>query len=268
MRKQIASTLLVGLLILSLTGCNMVSDLLSKKPAPTPAPLPTPSIAPTPVPTPVPTPPPTPAPTPSPTPTPTPTPAPTPEPTPAPTPVPTPSAPAPEIIKNPTGETQYSGSSALFIANANPYTSVVWTAISPDGSEYDMEGFRNAFPGCTVNGETTGSLSIGNLRPEMTGWSFYCTFLNQGTPAYTNVVGLKVLAGAAPAQNNMPNMNGEYVACPICGNAIAVNTAVCPYCNVFVNGDVGDAAYTGGGEIADVPENHNSNVSYADSFQS
>ena len=131
-----------------------------------------------------------------------------------------------------------------------------------------MEGFRNAFPGCTVNGETTGSLSIGNLRPEMTGWSFYCTFLNQGTPAYTNVVGLKVLAGAAPAQNNMPNMNVEYVACPICGNAIAVNTAVCPYCNVFVNGDVGDAAYIGGGENADVPENHNSNVSYADSFQS
>jgi hypothetical protein len=125
---------------------------------------------------------------PEPTPEPTPIPEPTPEPTPAPTPVPTPSAPAPEIIKNPTGETQYSGSSALFIANANPYTSVVWTAISPDGSEYDMEGFRNAFPGCTVNGETTGSLSIGNLRQEMTGWSFYCTFLNEGTPANTNVV--------------------------------------------------------------------------------
>ena len=131
-----------------------------------------------------------------------------------------------------------------------------------------MEGFRNAFPGCTVNGETTGSLSIGNLRQEMSGWSFYCTFLNEGTPAYTNVVGLKVLAGSAPAQNNAMNPNVEYVACPICGNAIAVNTAVCPYCDVFVNGDVGGAANPGGGETEAPTVNQNSNVSYADSFQS
>ena len=154
--------------------------------------------------------------------------------------MPTPSAPAPAISKNPTNETHYAGDSALFIANANPYTSVSWTAVSPDGTEYDMDGFRNAFPGSTVSGETTGSLTIGNLRQEMSGWNFYCVFSNQGTPARSGSASLNVLAGVRT--QNQPQAI-TYVTCPICGNQVASNTAVCPYCNEYINSGTEDYYY-------------------------
>ena len=239
MKKRIFCVLFAALLMLSLSACNvpLPGFLGGNKPAPTPEPLPTPTYAPTPIPTPVPTPVPTLVPTPIPTPIPTPmataTPAPTPAPTP--TPVPTPAAPAPVISKQPTGESHYIGDSALFIANADTWTSVTWTAVSPNGMEGDMDMFRTAFPGCVVSGDTTGSLTIGNISEGMTGYSFYCTFYNYGASTRTNSATLRVLGAKAVTQNNANGTVVAYTTCPICGSTIPNNTAVCPNCGEYIN---------------------------------
>lgn len=233
MRKRIFCILLAVLMMLALTACDKLPNFLGgNKPAPTPEPLPSPTFAPTPVPTPMPTPAPTPIPTPTPTPIPVATPSPTPVPTP--TPAPTPVAPAPVITKQPTGESHYNGDSALFIANADTWTSVGWTAVAPDGTEVDMDSFRSAFPGCVIAGDTTGSLTVGNLQPGMTGWSFYCTFFNYGASTSTNAAPLKVLGAKA-----VTNTGGQtYVSCPICGSTIPANTTVCPNCGEFINDNI------------------------------
>lgn len=248
MRKRIFCILFSVLLMLSLAACEMpdfVPDFLGgNKAAPTPEPLPSPTYAPTPVPTPAPTPVPTP--TPAPTPTPTPAPVATPTPAPTPTPVPTPAAPAPVISKQPTGETHYNNESALFIANANTWTSITWTAVAPDGTETDMDTFRSAFPGCAVSGDTTGSLKISGLNQNMTGWSFYCTFYNYGAAASTNAAPLKVL-GPAAVQANTNNVAAT-VSCPICGSTIPASSAVCPVCGEYIN-ENGGTGNTGGMEV-------------------
>ncbi len=223
MRKRIISIGLAALMIASFAAC----DILPKKADPTPEPLPSATAVPTPVMTPVPTP----VPTPTPTPTPKPTPTPTPTPAPTPTPVPTPTAPAPVITKNPTNETHYVGTSALFIANADIWTSIGWTAVAPDGSEYDMDGFVSFFPTCTIVGADTGSLEIRNITQEMTGWSFYCTYYNYGSSSSTNRASLKVLAGVQTQQTTAIT----YVNCPICGNAVSSSTTVCPFCGEYIN---------------------------------
>lgn len=108
-------------------------------------------------------------------------------------PIATPSAPVPVISKQPTSETHYIGESALFIADANTWTSSAWTAVAPDGTETDMDTFRATFPNCTVSGDTTTSLKISGLSQNMTGWSFYCTLYNFGSATTTDVASLKVL---------------------------------------------------------------------------
>ena len=95
-----------------------------------------------------------------------------------------------------------------------------------------MDNFRNAFPSAVVSGETSGSLTIGNLSQDMTGWSFYCVFSNQGTPARTNSASVNVLAGVR-TQNQTPAIT--YVTCPICGNQVSSATAVCPFCGEYIN---------------------------------
>ena len=164
-------------------------------------------------------------------------------------------APAPVISKQPTGESHYIGDSALFIANADTWTSITWTAVAPNGMEGDMDMFRSAFPGCTVTGDTTGSLKIGNISEGMTGYSFYCTFHNYGASSRTNSATLRVLG--AKAQTNTAN-NGAavaYTTCPICGSTIAANTAVCPNCGEYINSGAANSFFyldeSGSGIYAD-----------------
>lgn len=252
MKKRIISLMLAALLMLSLTACNTadlnidaiknlnidaIKNLIGNKTAPTPAPeTPMPTLEPTmtPIPTPVPTPAPTPVPTPSPTPTPAPTPKPTPAPTP--TPVPTPMAPAPVIIKQPTSESHYAPDSAMFIADANGYTSVHWTAVTPGGEDMDMQTFRNTFPNCATVGDNTGTLTIRNISMEMNNWCFYCTFDNQGTTVDTNPVALHVLGAKAQTPTQTQTYQTvTYVNCPICDSSIPSNAAVCPVCGTYVN---------------------------------
>ena len=250
MKKRILSMLLAVLLMLTLTACNGVNldtiknlnidairNLIGNKTAPTPAPAtPMPTLAPTLTPMPTPVPAPTLVPTPAPTPSPTPTPAPTPTPEPTPTPTPVPMGPPPVITKQPTGETHYVGDSCMYIANANGFTSAHWTAVTPTGEDMDMQTFRNTFPNCSTVGDNTGTLTINNISMEMNGWSFYCTFDNMGATTDTNAVGLHVLgAKAQTATQTQTVQTAAYVSCPICGNSIPSNAAVCPVCGEFIN---------------------------------
>jgi hypothetical protein len=139
-------------------------------------------------------------------------------------------APAPVISKQPTGESHYIGDSALFIANADTWTSITWTAVAPNGMEGDMDMFRSAFPGCTVTGDTTGSLTIGNISEGMTGYSFYCTFYNYGASSRTNSATLRVLGAKAVTNNANNGAAVAYTTCPICGSTIPTSTVICPNC--------------------------------------
>ena len=140
------------------------------------------------------------------------------------------------ITKQPTGETHYNGESALFIANADTWTSISWTAVSPDGTELDMDAFRGAFPGCTIAGDTTGSLTVGGLNAGMTGWSFYCTFYNYGATARTNAAPLRVLGPAAQVNTNAVAVK----TCMVCGSAMPAAASVCPNCGTYVDDGTGN----------------------------
>ena len=175
---------------------------------------------------------------------PTPSAEPTPTPTPAPTPEPTPMAPAPVIYKQPTGESHYIGESALFIANADAFTAVSWTAVAPNGMEMDMQTFRNTFPNSSTVGDTTGSLTINNINMDMNGWTFYCTFDNMGSTTSTNSVALRVLGPKAQTPNQnviVPPVTN--ISCPICGSTVASNVAICPVCGEYINSDGIDYSY-------------------------
>ena len=215
MKKRILSMLLAALLMLSLSACNGVNIdaikelIASRTTIPTPAPAtPIPTLEPviTPEPTPMPAPIPTIVPTPVPTPIPTPSPTPVPTPEPTPTPEPPPMAPPPMITKQPTGESHYIGDSAMFIANANSYTAVYWTAVTPTGEDMDMQTFRNTFPNCSTVGDNTGTLTINNINMDMNGWP-----------------------------TNQTYQADSYVSCPICGSSIPANAAVCPVCGEYIN---------------------------------
>lgn len=245
MKKRSICILLAALMALSLTGC------LGNRPAPTPEPLPSMTLPPVPdpTPTPAPTPSPTPTPTATPAPTPTPTPEPTPEPEPEPTPVPGPTAPAPVISKQPYGESQYTGASATFIADAAPYTNVGWRAVTPEGDDVSMATFQSNFPEASVSDIFNSTLTIGNLTQGMNGWSFYCVFGNSGTLVTTNRAALKILGNAAqpqvqPQQNPTLEQFAQLessaatVSCPICGETIPAASAVCPVCGEYINDQV------------------------------
>ena len=70
------------------------------------------------------------------------------------------------------------GESAVFVTQAENWTTLKWTAVSPSGREIDIKTFRETFPGSTVTGENETTLTITNLNLDMSGWSFYCTFEN------------------------------------------------------------------------------------------
>ena len=215
--------MLLAVMALSLAGC-----LPGSRPAPTPEPEPIVTLPPTPAPTP------------------TPTPAPEAEPEAEPDPEPpvmpaAPAGPAPVISKQPFGESQYIGSSATFIANADSYTDVGWRAVTPDGQDVSMETFQNAFPDAAVSNVFSNTLTIGNVSQEMNGWSFYCVFGNKGTLVITNRAELKILGRAAyvPPQAQDGETDAQntvaIIGCPVCGEAIPANTRVCPHCLTFIN---------------------------------
>lgn len=136
-----------------------------------------------------------------------------PTPTPAPSASPVPSAtPQPIylwITKNPTNEYRQLSQTAYFVANATAWTSLSWTFVSPDGSTYTANDFRNIFRYCTLGGEYSTSLSIGNCTMDMHGWGVYCTFYYNDQTASTNTAYLYMSLPPQPTRTPKPT-GGTY----------------------------------------------------------
>ena len=119
----------------------------------------------------------------------------------APAPAPTP-APAATvyltITKNPTNENRKQGETAYFVSCANAYESLTWTFVSPDGGEYSTQSFAYMFADAPVSGQSSTTLSIGNVAPDMSGWGAYCTFYYKGQTARTTTAYLSVAAKQSP----------------------------------------------------------------------
>ena len=129
------------------------------------------------------------------------TPVPTPLPTPAPTPVPTQAPNLVRITKSPTSETVEEGGSAMFIAYAENYDSIVWITVSPDKqTSYEIGDARRQFGNLGISGQGTSTLSLSNIPYEMNGWRIQAYFTGNGGPLYTAGAYLTVIpAGGGPA---------------------------------------------------------------------
>ena len=130
--------------------------------------------------------------------------------TPAPTATPQPTPTYLMITKNPTNEAgKKVGSTALFVANANAFTGLSWTLVSPNGGEYTPAQFAQMYPGSTVSGENSTTLSIANVSFEMGGWGTYCTFYYNGQTARTNTAYLYVSLTPSPTPTPKPSSHTE-----------------------------------------------------------
>ena len=263
MWRRVRCILLALLTILTLSACKRKeqpsaatptpeSSVSSAKPQPSVTPKPKPTAAPEPTVTPKPKP--TAAPTPKPKPTPKPSPTPAGEQssasaseqpsmsTPIPTVTPThvPSAFAPKITKQPSSEGHFVGESAVFVTQAENWTTLKWTAVSPSGREIDIKTFRETFPGSTVTGENETTLTITNLNLDMSGWSFYCTFENDQETAVTDSARLKVTAQEQTGTGSGSSGTGskkKTLRCSKCGEEIERETIYCPSCGQYVYND-------------------------------
>lgn len=84
----------------------------------------------------------------------------------------------PKVTKSPTGETVTEGSSCIFIARADGATGYTWYCTAADGSVYTMAQAKTSFPGLSVSGDGTTTLTLSNIPASLSGASFYCNFSN------------------------------------------------------------------------------------------
>lgn len=258
MWRRVCCILLALLTILTLSACKRKkqpstetptpeSSAAASKPQPsvTPKPkstaAPEPTVTPKPKPTVTPKPKTTAAPTPKPKPTPKPSAAPSSSPseTPIPTATPAatriPSAFAPKITKQPSSEGHFVNESAVFVTQAENWTTLHWTAVSPSGREIDIKTFRETFPGSTVTGENETTLTITNLNLDMSGWSFYCTFENDQETAVTDSARLKVTAQESTGSGSgSTGSRKRTLRCMNCGEEIDREDIICPSCGKSV----------------------------------
>ena len=132
------------------------------------------------------------------------------------------------------------GESAVFVTQAENWTTLKWTAVSPSGREIDIKTFRETFPGSTVTGENETTLTITNLNLDMSGWSFYCTFENDQETAVTDSARLKVTAPEETGTGSGSSGTGSKkrtLRCSKCGEEIERETIYCPSCGQYVYND-------------------------------
>lgn len=86
--------------------------------------------------------------------------------------------PAPEITKDPTGETLMEGQSAMFIARAENAEKIEWFLLDKNG-EYLAPGYVSSlYPGFSCKGKDSEVFEIYNVPLELDGWSAVCIFSN------------------------------------------------------------------------------------------
>ena len=135
------------------------------------------------------------------------------------------------VTKNPTSESHVPGESAMFVANANAYTSLEWVFVAPGGAEYTVDEFVVNFPKSAISGSDTTSMTIYNVSPDMNGWSVYCIFSNGSRAVWTNQAWLYVRSDVVIEDVDelfyVWFSDGAWV-CPDCGNVCYGD--YCPYC--------------------------------------
>lgn len=135
------------------------------------------------------------------------------------------------VTKNPTSESHVPGETALFVANANAYTSLQWVFVAPGGTAYSADEFAALFPSASVSGVSGTTLSIANVSADMSGWSVYCIFSNGSRTVWTNLAWLYVRSEVVV--ENIDEIfyawfyDGAWI-CPDCGNICYGD--YCPYC--------------------------------------
>ena len=106
--------------------------------------------------------------------------------------------PAPEITKDPTGETVMEGQSAMFIARAENADKIEWFLIDKRG-EYMAPGYvASLYPGFSFNGRNSEVFEIYNIPLELDGWAAVCVFSNDSD----NIE-------SAPAEISVEEFNAE-----------------------------------------------------------
>ena len=152
---------------------------------------------------------------------------------------------APIVLKQPTSEGHFIGESAMFIADARNYTSLHWTAVSPSGREMDMKSFRETFPDCSAIGENDTTLLVTNLNIDMSGWSFFCTFENEGASTPTEKARLRVRdprsadststkTSTKTSTDTAAATKSKSLRCPACGSEVTPDLLSCPYCKTQI----------------------------------
>lgn len=105
----------------------------------------------------------------------------------------------PKVTKSPTGETVSEGSSCIFIARADGATGYTWYCTAADGSVYTMAQAKTSFPGLSVSGDGTTTLTLSNIPRSLSGASFYCNFSNSVGDVKSGSATVTVTAKATPS---------------------------------------------------------------------
>lgn len=118
------------------------------------------------------------------------------------------------ITKHPTGETVEPGDSAIFIARADHDSQIIWHAVKPDGTVYDVTAAPDyTSSSLSVSGQGTETLTLSNIPLSMNGWSVECEFVGaNGSRAVSNrakVTVNEVVATAKPTNTPSPTPTAE-----------------------------------------------------------
>lgn len=104
-----------------------------------------------------------------------------------------------QITKQPTGETVEVGGSAIFIARADNAQSHVWRLVSKDTTKtVNAADASRYFPGLSVMGADTDTLTLLNIPSELNEWSAECKFVGLNGTLYSNGAIIRV-NGASPS---------------------------------------------------------------------
>ena len=138
------------------------------------------------------------------------------------------------VTKNPSSELLEPGDTALFIANANAYTSLEWIFVAPEGAEYTLNSFASLYPASRVSGGST-TLRIENVSTDMSGWNVYCIFRSGSRAVCTTLAGLYIYNAYVIEDPDTFFYtwfyDGSWV-CPVCSSICYGD--YCPYCGFNV----------------------------------
>ena len=101
------------------------------------------------------------------------------------------------VTKSPTSETVCPGGSAVFIAHAANASSVSWQMVNWDASIIYPLADAPRQLGCTVYGNGTDTVTLGNIPSCMNGWRIQAKFEGSGGPVFSDMAYVYVSSGCS-----------------------------------------------------------------------